>query len=135
MVEWAGGFLSALNFLFRGQKGMDYDSIKSKLFFEKFEIIPLNMIQGISILDKEVLIVDEAQLINKEYMSMILSRISVGGKLILLGDLNQTYSTIDIKDSGLYKLQKLLPHNALSFVELKNIYRNSLTELAIKILE
>jgi len=135
MVEWAGGFLSALNFLYRNSKGENYDSIKNRLFFEKFEIIPLNMIQGVSILEGEVLIVDEVQLVTREYMSMILSRMSEGSKLFLLGDINQTYSTIDREKSGLHKLTKILPHPALASVELKAIYRNSLTELAIKLLE
>ncbi|AZV45892.1 hypothetical protein C3L23_00995 [Nautilia sp. PV-1] len=135
MLEWAGGFLSALNFLYRDLKGQTYDSIKSQLFFEKFEIIPLNMIQGVSILEGEVLIVDEVQLITREYMSMILSRMSEGSKLFLLGDLHQTYSTIEKQDSGLYRLQQVLPHEALAWVDLQKIYRNALTEIAIKLLE
>jgi len=135
MLEWAGGFLSALNYLYRGVKGENYDSIKSRLFFEKFEIIPLNMIQGVSILEDEILIVDEVQLVTREYMSMILSRMSEGSKLFLLGDIHQTYSTIQKQDSGLFRLQQVLPHEALAWVDLKNIYRNKLTEIAIKLLE
>ncbi len=135
MLEWAGGFLSALNYLFRDIKGYNYDNIKSQLFFEKFEIIPLNMIQGVSILEGEILIVDEVQLVTREYMSMILSRMSEGSKLFLLGDLHQTYSTIDKQDSGLFRLQQVLPHEALAWVDLQKIYRNKLTEIAIKLLE
>ena len=134
MLEWAGGFLSALNFLYKDSK-LNYDLIKSQLFFEKFEIIPLNMIQGVSILEGEILIADEVQLITREYMSMILSRMSEGSKLFLLGDLHQTYSTINKKDSGLYRLQQILPHEALAWVDLKKIYRNKLTEIAIKLLD
>ena len=135
MIEWAGGFLSALNFLYRDARGYTYEMIKNQLFFEKFEIIPLNMIQGVSILEGEVLIVDEAQLVTREYMSMVLSRMSEGSKLFLLGDINQTYSTISKKDSGLYRLQEILPHEAVAWVDLQKIYRNKLTELAIKLLE
>jgi len=135
MLEWAGGFLSALNYLYRGIKGQNYDSIKSQLFFEKFEIIPLNMIQGVSILDGEILIVDEVQLVTREYMSMILSRMSEGSKLFLLGDIHQTYSTISKQDSGLFRLQQVLPHESLAWVDLRKIYRNKLTEIAIKLLE
>ncbi|MEO1928260.1 MAG: PhoH family protein [Nautiliaceae bacterium] len=135
MLEWAGGFLSALNFLYRDSKNLNYDSIKSQLFFEKFEIIPLNMIQGVSILEGEILIVDEVQLVTREYMSMILSRMSEGSKLFLLGDLRQTYSTISQQESGLFRLQKALPHEALAHVNLQKIYRNRLTELALKLIE
>jgi len=135
MLEWAGGFLSALNFLYTNAKGQNYDSIKSQLFFEKFEIIPLNMIQGVSILENEILIVDEVQLVTREYMSMILSRMSEGSKLFLLGDIHQTYSTINKQDSGLYRLQQILPHEALAWIDLQKVYRNSLTQLALKLLE
>jgi len=131
MIEWAGGFLSALNYLFRDST--TYENLKNRLFFEKFEIIPINMIQGISILENEIFIVDEAQLLTKEYMSMILSRMSNGSRLFLLGDIHQTYSTLKKEESGLFKLQQLLPHPALAWVDLKKIYRNQLTDLAIKL--
>ena len=72
---------------------------------------------------------------SQEYMSMILSRMSEGSKLFLLGDLHQTYSTINKQDSGLYRLQQILPHEALAWVDLKKIYRNKLTEIAIKLLD
>ena len=39
MLEWAGGFLSALNYLFKDTKGYNYDNIKSQLFFEKFFLL------------------------------------------------------------------------------------------------
>jgi len=133
MLHWAGGFVSALNFIYKKNPKINYDYIKNALFFEKFELIPLNMIQGISILEGEILIVDEVQLVTKEYMSMILSRMSEGSKLFLLGDLKQTYKTISKKDSGLNKLLEILPHEALCHVDLQNIYRNKLTELAMKL--
>jgi|GEM_PF-5333827 len=135
MLHWAGGFLSALNFLYRNKRGFNYSTIKTQLFFEKFEIIPLNMIQGVSILEGEILIVDEVQLITPDYMSMILSRMGEGSRLFLLGDLNQTYSTLPKKKSGLYYLQKSLPHSHLCWVDLKQIYRNRLSELALKIVK
>ncbi|MRJ06837.1 MAG: hypothetical protein C6I01_04895 [Epsilonproteobacteria bacterium] len=135
MLHWAGGFLSALNFLYRGYKGYNYQTIRNQLFFEKFEIIPLNMIQGVSILEGEILIVDEVQLITPDYMSMILSRMAEGSRLFLLGDLKQTYATLPPHKSGLHRLQNALPHTHLAWVDLKNIYRNKLTEIALQILE
>jgi len=135
MLHWAGGFVSALNFIYKKNPKINYDYIKNALFFEKFELIPLNMIQGVSVLEGEILIVDEVQLVTKEYMSMILSRMSNGSKLFLLGDLKQTYKTISKEDSGLNKLLEILPHEALCHVDLQNIYRNKLTELAMKLQE
>ena len=110
--------------IFERTEGLvDIDIMQDSLY-EKFEIIPLNMIQGVSILEGEILIVDEVQLVTREYMSMILSRMSEGSKLFLLGDIHQTYSTIQKQDSGLFRLQQVLPHEALAWVDLKNIYRN-----------
>jgi PhoH-like ATPase len=92
------------------------------------------MIQGISVLEGEILIVDEVQLVTKEYMSMILSRMSEGSKLFLLGDLHQTYKTIKKEESGLAKLLEVLPHESLAHIDLVHIYRNKLTELAMKLI-
>jgi PhoH-like ATPase len=64
-----------------------------------------------------------------------LSRMSEGSKLFLLGDLHQTYKTISKEESGLNKLLEILPHEALCHVDLQNIYRNRLTELAMKLSE
>lgn len=139
MLDWCSGFLSAVYFVYhntRGQtdgKGVSYDYVKEKIFREKFEILPINMIQGMSLLNDDVLIVDEVQLIDVNYMSMVISRPSESGKLILLGDLKQTYNVVKPSESGLLKLLRTLPHHALAYVELKNKYRSDLLELADKL--
>jgi hypothetical protein len=57
-----------------------------------------------------------------------------GSKLIMLGDTAQTMNLIQKADSGLGCLLKMLPHKALSVVELKNVYRNKdLSDLADKL--
>lgn len=139
MMDWLSGITSSLYYLYantRSQtngKGINYDYVKDTIFGNNFDIIPINSIQGLSLLENDVLLVDEIQLLDIDTMSMILSRPNENGKLILCGDLNQTYSTLKPSESGLLKLLRLLPHESISYVELKNSYRSSLLELADKL--
>ena len=138
MIDWLAGFLSALYYIHgnsRGQSkdGVGYDHIKDVMFNELFEILPMNSIQGLSLLDKDILLVDEVQLISVDYMSMILSRPSETGKLILMGDLKQTYNVVKPSESGLLKLLRVLPHRSLAYVELQNSYRSDILEIADKL--
>jgi len=64
---------------------------------------------------------------------MILSRPSKNGKLILLGDLKQTYSIVKPSESGLLKLLRILPHHAMAYVNLENSYRSDIIALADKL--
>jgi len=135
MMDWVQGFLSALYYIYANtrcqtDRRTTYDYVKDKIFKEKFEMLPMNSIQGLSLLDNDVLIVDEAQLITVDYMSMILSRPSETGKLILLGDLKQTYNIVKPSESGLLKLLRMLPHKHLAYIELQNSYRSPLLEVA-----
>jgi len=136
MLDWVSGVISALYYLYantRGQKdskGSDYDHVRDDVFKEKFDIIPINSVQGLSLLKNDILLVDEVQLLDIDTMSMLLSRPSKDGKLILLGDLNQTYSIVKPSESGLLKLLRLLPNKSLAYVELKTSYRSDILELA-----
>lgn len=135
MIEWLAGFLSALYYLYgntRGQNksGIGYDHIRDVMFHDLFEVLPMNSIQGLSLLDNDILMVDEAQLISVDYISMILSRPSETGKLILMGDLKQTYNVVKPSESGLLKLLRVLPHPSMAYVELQNSYRSSILEVA-----
>jgi PhoH-like ATPase len=139
MMDWLSGITSSLYYLYantRNQtnnKGINYDYVKDTIFGDKFDIIPINSIQGLSLLEDDVLLVDEVQLLDIDTMSMVLSRPNENGKLILCGDLNQTYSTLKPSESGLLKLLRLLPHESIAYVELKNSYRSSLLEVADKL--
>jgi PhoH-like ATPase len=138
MLDWLQGFMSALYFIYGNTRndskdGGTYDFVKSEIFPKKFEIMPINSIQGLSLLDNDTLIVDECQLINISYMSMILSRPSETGKLVLLGDIKQTYGVVKPSENGLLKLMRVLPHKYIAYVELKNSYRSPLLEVADKL--
>ena len=135
MMEWLGGFTSALYYIYgntKGQtaKGIDYDYVKDIIFHEKFEILPINSIQGLSLLDNDIMMVDEVQLLTVDMLSMILSRPSESGKLILMGDLKQTYNIVKPSESGLLKLLRILPHKSLAYVELQNSYRSDILKVA-----
>lgn len=136
LIEWCAGFLSALYYIYSNTKnqtdynGSSYDYVKDRIFKEKFEPIPINAIQGMSLLRKDTLIVDEIQLLDIDTLSMTLSRASVGSKVILLGDLSQTYNIVRPSESGLLKLLRMLPHPSLAYVDLQNHYRNNLIEIA-----
>jgi PhoH-like ATPase len=138
MMDWLAGFMSALYYIYANtrsqmKEGIDYDYVKDIIFSDKFEVLPMNAIQGLSLLEKDILVVDEAQLISVDYMSMILSRPSESGKLILLGDLKQTYNVVKPSESGLLKLLRVLPHRSMAYVELQNSYRSDLLEVADKL--
>lgn len=135
MLEWVSGIMSALYFIFantRSQKGsgVTYDHVRDQMFGDLFEPIPVNSIQGMSLLRGDIMVVDEVQLLDVDTLSMILSRPSKGGKLILLGDLKQTYNVVKPSESGLLKLLRALPHKSLSYVKLQNSYRSDLLEIA-----
>lgn len=138
MCDWLGGFTSALYYIYGNTKGQTdgkngYDYVRDNIFPAKYEVLPLNSIQGLSLLDDDVLLVDEVQLISVDYMSMLLSRPSENGKLILMGDLKQTYDVVKPSESGLLKLLRVLPHKSLAFIKLENSYRSDILELADKL--
>jgi PhoH-like ATPase len=138
MIDWLGGFTSALYYIYgntKGQilKGVGYDYVKDTLFHEKFEVLPINSIQGLSLLDNDVMMVDEVQLTSIDILSMVLSRPSESGKLILMGDLKQSYNIVKPSESGLLKLLRILPHKSMAYVELQNSYRSELLEVADKL--
>jgi len=139
MMNWLQGFMSALYYLYANTRsdedgsGKTYDYVREEVFHKKFQIMPMNSIQGLSLLDNDTLIVDEAQLITVDYMSMILSRPSETGRLVLLGDIKQTYDVVKPSESGLLKLLRVLPHKYMAYVELQNSYRSPLLEVADKL--
>lgn len=133
MLDWLQGFMSATYYLYantRTGRQNSYDYVKDRIFNGRFEIVAMNSIQGMSLLDGDILIVDECQLIDINHMSMIMSRPSGSSKLILLGDIKQTYDVVKPSESGLLKLLRVLPHKHMAYVELQNSYRSPLLEIA-----
>lgn len=138
MMDWLAGFTSSLYYIYGNTNGQrnnhsSYNYVKDEIFDKKFEVLPLNSIQGLSLLENDLLLLDEIQLISVDYMSMVLSRPSKNGKLILLGDLKQTYSVVKPSESGLLKLLRILPHHSMAYVNLENSYRSDILQLADKL--
>ena len=139
MIDWLGGFTSALYYIYGNTNGQcdernnSYNYVKDNIFNKKFEVLQLNAIQGVSLLKDDLLLVDEVQLISVDYMSMILSRPSKNGKLVLMGDLKQTYNVVKPSESGLLKLLRILPHKSMAYIDLQNSYRSDVLDLADKL--
>jgi PhoH-like ATPase len=138
MVDWLAGFTSALYYIYGNTNGQtdgknSYDYVKDSIFNQKYEVLPLNSIQGLSLLDDDMLLIDEVQLISVDYMSMILSRPTENGKLIMMGDLAQSYDVVKPSESGLLKLLRALPHRSMAYVRLENSYRSDILDLADKL--
>jgi PhoH-like ATPase len=139
MSDWLAGFTSSLYYIYGNTNGQtdknsnSYNYVKDVIFNKKFEVLQLNSIQGLSLLENDLLIVDEVQLIDVDYLSMVLSRVTENGKLVLMGDLKQSYSIVKPSQSGLLKLLRLLPHRSMAYVRLENSYRSDLIELADKL--
>ena len=133
---WAMGFLSAAYFLYGNTKGQNkddstFDYVKDEVFYNIFELIDINSLQGLSLLD-DFLLVDEVQLCSIDLMSMLLSRANKSSKIILTGDLAQSYG-MRPSNSGLLKLLRAMPHESMAYVDLKFSYRSALLELAEKL--
>lgn len=121
---WVGGIISNLEFL--------YDKGAEAVFKESFQHFPVNTAQGYSI-HQSVLIVDESQLLSIDLMKQIVSRVSQGSKLILLGDENQSYKVVARAEMGLRRLKQLLPTPHVEYVKLDKIYRGALAELSLRL--
>lgn len=150
LIEQLNGFLSSMYFIAgdtrsQNKESITLDFVKNELFFRYFDIMPLNMIQGLSVNNNTIFLIDEVQLISIPYMIMILSRITEKSKLVLIGDTKQSYNVIKPSESGLIKLLKIMNYESkkleklnvrkdikkyLAVVELKNSYRSPLTEIS-----
>jgi predicted ribonuclease YlaK len=146
LYQYFSGFLSALASLYgdtrtqvsgdKDGKKVSYDYVKEDLCHEKFEFLTMPELHGLSIQNGDIIMVDEVQLLDVEYMSLLISRIGDGAKLILMGDMNQTVNLIKNSESGMNKLLNNLPHESISVVQLTEVYRNKkLCELADKLMK
>jgi len=133
------GFMSSLYYMFsntKGQKmnnGISYDYVKDQIFTKYFEMTPLDSLQGMSFMEQDLLLLDEVQLCSIAILSIVLSRFGEDSKLIMMGDVKQTYGVIPPSENGLLKLLRLMPNKNLAYVYLHNNYRSKLIELAVEL--
>ena len=95
------------------------------------EIVPVSFMRGITFLDACV-IVDEAQNITDEQMEMIVTRLGLGSKMIICGDVSQ----IDLKhknDSGFAFITSCAERiEGMVSIELKENHRHKIVDLLIE---
>lgn len=94
------------------------------------EILPVSFMRGITFMDACV-IVDEAQNITDDQMEMIVTRIGIGSKVIICGDVSQ----VDLKhksDSGFKFICKIADEiDGMMNIELKTNHRHEIVDYLI----
>lgn len=142
MSPWMAGFMSSLYHIFSNTRGqinnksattISYDFVKEQLFDRYFEMLPLDSLQGMSFMSEDLVLLDEVQLCSVSILSVIMSRFGVGSKLVMTGDIKQTYGVIPPSENGLLKLLRLLPNKNIAYVKLTRNYRSGLIEIADKL--
>lgn len=115
---------------------MGYETYQKNLEKNLIEIVPLAYMRGRT-LDDSFIILDEAQNTTPEQMKMFLTRIGIGSKAVITGDITQ----IDLpgeKKSGLKEVIKILKDiRGIEFVYLseKDVVRHELVQKIIKAYE
>lgn len=131
--DWIGGIRSNLKYLLEKTDLQKKEKFSEEVFNEYFEMINIDSMQGVS-LHNTILIVDEFQLLDVETLKLVLSRISEGSKVILVGDYeDQTYGINRGNEGWKVILKHLGTSEDMSFVKLKNIYRSKLARFVDKI--
>ena len=127
LKAWLAGFTTNLSFLFNHTKADFEEDIGGQVFNELFTPVDIGSIQGSSF-NNDILIVDEAQLLDVNTLNQIMSRVATGSKLVLLLDPKQTYG----RNRGNEGYKRLLPYmkgsKYVSYVNLQHIQRGELTK-------
>lgn len=95
---------------------------------ESFGIIEIDEIQGTS-LHNTILLVDEFQLLDTDTLFLVLSRISEGSKVVLIGDTEaQTYGMNRANEGFKTLFKHLGDAQEFNYIKLSNIYRSKLAK-------
>jgi len=128
IIPWMGSFMDSMNQLGYNQKDVTEYIIDAKYV----ELLPLTFIQGRSITDS-IVVVDEAQNLDKNIIKQIVTRIGVGSKLILLGDLTQIFEDMSEESSGLtHVLNKGLNTEFVGHTIMAKSVRSDLASWAVR---
>lgn len=131
------GYYDNIEQLFKiGQKGKQKE-VTQEIIQAKYPVRmqPLQYIRGASWVNK-VVIIDEAQVLNKEEILSIGTRIGENTKLILLGDLKQRDNQITEKDSGLrIFIEKSTQSPLVAHIELRKCVRSPVCDMFIEVLD
>jgi PhoH-like ATPase len=98
---------------------------------EKIELVHLGFIRGRSF-ENSIIIVDEAENLTSEHVSLLVSRVGNNSVILFLGDMSQTDKDVFEKNSGLQRLSERLPGNLLyGAVYLKDTERSPTARLSL----
>lgn len=115
---------------------LEAEKIKKLIEIGLIEIAPLAFMRGRT-LNSSFVILDEAQNTSYSQMKMFLTRLGIGSKAVVTGDITQI-DLLDKKKSSLPKIKKILGNiSGVAFVELteKDVVRHRLVQQIIKAYE
>ena len=108
---------------------VEFNDVKDMLEKDIVEVAPLAFMRGRTLNDSFV-ILDEAQNTTSEQMKMLLTRLGVGSKAIITGDITQIDLPLE-KTSGLVESQRILKGiNGIVFIQFndKDVVRHKLVQ-------
>lgn len=103
---------------------------------EKLKLVSMADCRGMEIRDNEILYVSECQNASVDTIKLILSRASQGCKVILEGDFDAQVDSwmYEGRNNGMKRIvEKLQGEDLFGYVELPNVWRSKLAELAQKL--
>jgi len=115
---------------------LEAEKIKKLIEIGLIEIAPLAFMRGRT-LNSSFVILDEAQNTSYSQMKMFLTRLGIGSKAVVTGDITQI-DLLDKNKSSLPKIKKILGNiSGVAFVELteKDVVRHRLVQQIIKAYE
>jgi len=136
-----GGIKSNLEFILdkredkKRSKEMGITTLSDAVWMELFEVKEIDEAQGDS-LHNSVWVIDEWQLLNEESAKMVMSRISDGGKIVLVGDTaGQTYGMNRANEGFKPLFQWLGKAPEFNYIKMDRIYRSPLAEFIADVYE
>ena len=116
-----------------GSKLGDKDKIMELIKDNKLEVLPIGDIRGYETGERNILYVTEAQNFDVYLMKLLLQRVSDKTKVLLDGDLETQVDlhSFEGKNNGMRRVSEVFRGKEIySEIELKNIYRSKIAEIA-----
>jgi len=133
LYPWLLGFKSNLEFLYDTTPEDKEQQKAANIFAKYFKPVSLEHIQGASI-HNSIILVDEYQLLDRDMSNQLLSRVSSGSKIVLIGDPEGQSYNMNRGNEGFKELRKHVKNEKLlSYIKLEKIYRSELAEFVAKI--
>lgn len=133
LAPWLLGFKTNLEFLYETDEESKDEQKANGIFSKYFKPISLEHIQGAS-LHNSIFLFDEYQLLDRDTMHQLLSRIESSSKIIIMGDPDGQSYNKNRGNEGYRVLRRHIKNKELlSYVKLKNIYRSELAKFVEEI--